>query len=182
MVLKRLKLVSIAVSKGVVTRKYPLEPPMKSPRFRGAPTIDPALCIGCGACAQACPTLTLTAEFTPDGRYREIKVFYGRCIFCGRCEEACPTGALKLSEEFELATDNKEDLYYIVAHEVVKCSVCGKPFTTVRMLKWVQESLKELNSPTTGKIEKLLTICPECRRKLAVLEEVKSRFGGGASE
>jgi hydrogenase-4 component H len=35
---------------------------------------------------------------------------YCGCIFCGRCEEVCPEGAIKLTQEYELASKTKEDL------------------------------------------------------------------------
>jgi pyruvate formate lyase activating enzyme len=46
----------------------------------------PALCIGCGACVEACPTGTQTKE--PGELRREL------CSGCGGCAEACYSGAL----------------------------------------------------------------------------------------
>ena len=48
-----------------------------------------ARCIGCGACAGACPHgVHTSAPHTLDR---------ARCTICGRCAAACPTGALRLS-------------------------------------------------------------------------------------
>ena len=40
------------------------------------------------------------------------QINYLRCIFCGLCIEACPTRALTMTNEFELADDNRADLIY----------------------------------------------------------------------
>lgn len=48
-------------------------------------------CLGCGACAAACPN----AAHTVDCRGHTID--RSRCTACGRCAEVCPTGACELS-------------------------------------------------------------------------------------
>ena len=40
------------------------------------------------------------------------QINYLRCIFCGLCIEACPTRSLTMSNDFELADDNRRDLIY----------------------------------------------------------------------
>ena len=40
------------------------------------------------------------------------QINYLRCIFCGLCIEACPTRALTMTNEYELADDNRADLIY----------------------------------------------------------------------
>ena len=73
------------------------------------PYIDPALCIGCGACVAACPNsaaqLFTSAKLNhlnllPQGqaeRYQRTQAmvdtmeqFFGSCTNHGECEEACP--------------------------------------------------------------------------------------------
>ena len=76
-------------------------------------------CIGCELCAWACPADAIYVEgadnteeerFSPGERYgRVYQINYLRCIFCGLCIEACPTRALTMTNEYELADDNRAE-------------------------------------------------------------------------
>jgi NADH-quinone oxidoreductase subunit I len=78
--------------------------------------------VGCELCAWACPAdaiyveggdNTEDARYSPGERYgRVYQINYLRCIFCGLCIEACPTRSLTMSNDFELADDNRQDLIY----------------------------------------------------------------------
>jgi NADH-quinone oxidoreductase subunit I len=113
----------------VVTEEYTeqadLYPP--KPRFHGRHQLNRwadglEKCIGCELCAWACPadailveadSNTEEARFSPGERYgRVYQINYLRCIFCGLCIEACPTRALTMTNEYELADDNRADLIF----------------------------------------------------------------------
>jgi ferredoxin len=53
-------------------------------------TIDPSSCVGCGTCAEACPTRAIIMIG------RKVLVREGHCRACGRCVEACPEGAITM--------------------------------------------------------------------------------------
>lgn len=56
------------------------------------PSIDPALCLGCGACAKACPEGDVIGLI--GGKAELIEPTH--CIGHGACGKACPTGAISL--------------------------------------------------------------------------------------
>jgi thioredoxin reductase/ferredoxin len=56
------------------------------------PVIDPAKCLGCGACARACPEQTVLGII--DGKAALIEPTM--CVGHGACATACPTDAISL--------------------------------------------------------------------------------------
>jgi len=85
-----------------VTLEYPEKKLEVNEFFRGKPVVDG--CIKCGTCMKVCPTNAITINencFEIDLR---------KCIFCGNCAFYCPVKAIKMSKDYELATDNKEQL------------------------------------------------------------------------
>lgn len=54
-----------------------------------AATVNQDLCVGCGACAEACPCGAITVD---DKAVVDADV----CAGCGACADACPCGAITL--------------------------------------------------------------------------------------
>lgn len=54
----------------------------------GARVVDQELCIGCGACTQACPWHLPTVN--PETKKSS------KCVACGACINGCPSGALSI--------------------------------------------------------------------------------------
>lgn len=56
------------------------------------PVVDPARCLGCGACVRACPEGDVLGLV--DGQARPIQP--ARCVGHGLCQRSCPTDAISL--------------------------------------------------------------------------------------
>ncbi|MEM1623747.1 MAG: 4Fe-4S binding protein [Sulfolobales archaeon] len=149
------RILEIALRTGRVTRRYPYEPPLLTPEFRGAVKIDPSKCWGCGACVKVCPPNALTLK--PAGKEATLEYFVGRCIFCGMCAEVCPAKAIEVTKEFELSATSLEDLKSRVIHRLARCSICGAPIWTEAELRTVVKS-----SPIA---EEYYLVCPKCRKE-----------------
>jgi len=162
-----LKLLKEVLRVGEATLPYPFEPIDLAPGFRGKPQHDPELCIACAACATACPPNALTITTDLDQGIQRWSLFVGRCIYCARCEEVCPTGAIKLSQFFETAVMNKDDLFEHADYFLAACKKCGRYFAPAKELDYVYAVLQRSNLPVE-QIEferKLLGLCPDCKRK-----------------
>ncbi|WP_331774726.1 formate hydrogenlyase complex iron-sulfur subunit [Sulfurospirillum sp. 1612] len=166
-----MKLLDMTRKYGGATYAYPFEPYEVPENFRGKPNYDYAKCIGCTACAVACPSNAINVKLNKTGTKLVWEFDCGRCIYCGRCDEVCPTNAVFLSHEFETAVKfNKDDLKVRGELEVEYCHVCKKPYTTKRLIAYDIERLKNVGWSTEGfdaKVEHLYT-CPECKKKKAV--------------
>lgn len=170
---KPFKLVSVARKAGIVTVLYPFQKPLVTSEFRGKISIDPSICMGCGACANVCPPNALI--LTCCGDTVVLNYFIGRCIFCGRCAEVCPTQAIMVTNEFELASFTTEDLNETVIHTQTECHHCGSRYRlTPRIKQFVIQRV-----PLT---ENYIHLCPDCRKKLFIRQVALGRGVVGGEE
>ncbi len=103
-----------------VTLEYPEKKRLLNDRFRGKLQLKRdengvLACTGCELCVKACPckgTLQIEKEKDENGktRVKSFNIDIGQCIFCGNCVNVCPKKNIFMTQEFELATENKNDL------------------------------------------------------------------------
>jgi len=102
------KILQKTVRTGTVTANYPAEPVKISDRFRGRPSFDFDKWKDARPAAEVCPTGAIS--LSDKGDSRKVAVDYGLCVFCGLCAEASSDQAVRITQEFELATAERSNL------------------------------------------------------------------------
>ncbi len=91
-----------------VTLDYPEKERILNDAFRGK--FDVKNCIGCGVCKNVCPVGGIEFEKNAEGKVVSYKIDLKKCIFCGNCAYYCPVKAITMTKEYELATENPDEL------------------------------------------------------------------------
>lgn len=105
-----------------VVVQYPEVAPTLQDRFRGFHAYQIERCIGCEACAKACPTgcihvgksgprkMDKGRDLAVGGAITEYRIDHRTCLFCGMCTEVCPTGCLRMGSIHDNSCYRQEDL------------------------------------------------------------------------
>lgn|SRR5574344_159249 len=97
-----------------VTLEYP-EKKLEHKNLRGKIAFNyETNCTGCGICQKVCPsknTIQIITSQNNEGKkvVDDFQIDISKCIFCGNCVENCPQKAIYMTNEYELASPNKED-------------------------------------------------------------------------
>ncbi|MCX7918934.1 MAG: NADH-quinone oxidoreductase subunit I [bacterium] len=100
--------------KPAITLQYPDEKWNMPERFRGQLKLHVDKCIGCLACARACPDNDLEIVTHREEKKNVLDKFIwyaDRCAYCGLCVDPCPTNAIVFSQDYEWATYTRQELY-----------------------------------------------------------------------
>ena len=178
------------------TTKYPAGPAASFPSYRGFPKYDKDNCVGCGTCAQVCPSLAIEAADDLAAKVRRLRVDYGSCIQCGQCQEKCITGKGIVNTNaysLSLADVSAPEAFERVEKELVVCECCGALIGCRDHLLWIKERLgaKAYGHPTLllatqrtltdvepseprsrlRREDQIKDACAKCRQAIVTLDE-----------
>lgn len=107
------------------TLNFPKEPSIPAAKFRGKPEYHKDDCVGCGACAEVCPSSTIKLTDDLKTRTRTLVLRLDSCLFCGNCQANCITEkGIILSDKYDLATYERESAVESVEKELFVCEHC----------------------------------------------------------
>src|SRR5512137_708084 len=135
--LSKIKETISCLKAGRVTLPYPAQARPVPEKFRGRPIFEAAKCIGCAGCANNCPAREILVLDVCQ-EIRILKYLGRRCTYCGRCADLCPEKAITMSQEFETATNQVQDLEQRLELFMSTCQRCGRCFkepTALEQLK-----------------------------------------------
>lgn len=178
------------------TSRFPAEEYVPVPEYRGFPEYDPDHCVGCGTCAQVCPTEAIIVRDDRERRVRTLTVEYGSCIHCGQCHEKCITGqGINPTSRYSLATTdlNAPELFESVEKELAVCEACGEAVACTDHLRWIRRRLgakayanpllmldlqEEFSAPEPASVKSrvrredyMKITCAKCRQKIVTADE-----------
>lgn len=107
--------------KRIVTEEYPENRATlrMHERFRGTVVMPHDAqgehrCTACGICERACPNGSISVLTTRSLSGQKVLGRYiyrlSQCTLCGLCVESCPYDAIRMGNDFELATDDKSSI------------------------------------------------------------------------
>ncbi len=156
------KILQKTVSTGTVTANYPAESIKISDRFRGRPSFDFDKWKDARPAAEVCPTGAISVADKGDSRV--VTVDYGLCVFCGLCAEASSERAVRITQEFELATSDRRSLV-LTAEYTLNADRTHRGLRRVdRKSVNVEADVESLGKKARETIQKIL------RRSLAIRE------------
>jgi len=191
--LRELKEAITAVICGPYTAKFPAAPTPLPETFRGCPRFNKDKCVGCGACANVCPSGALQMDDDVPARLRRLTIHLDRCIFCGQCQANCLTKeGVKQTKEYDLATTDRASLRERVEKALLLCEACGATIGAEDHVRWVARqigpvafanptllltAMQDLSladkapKPSTDlrRGDRLRVLCPRCRQVTSLI-------------
>ena len=111
-----------------VTIQYPVIKPQMADRVRNRLYVNMDDCIGCDQCSRACPVSCITIETvkglptddigkTSQGKKKalwvtQFDIDIAKCCFCQLCVFPCPTECIYMTDSYEYAEFERNNLIY----------------------------------------------------------------------
>lgn len=148
------KIIHKTITTGIVTTRYPREPVQLCENFRGRPHFDFEKWTDARPAAEVCPTGAISLHDSDDSR--KVTVDYGLCVFCGLCAEASSDKAIRITQEFELATKNRRNLVLTAEYALNADRTHRQMGAVHRGSGNVEANVESVGQKARGEIHKLL--------------------------
>jgi Ni,Fe-hydrogenase III small subunit/Pyruvate/2-oxoacid:ferredoxin oxidoreductase delta subunit len=135
------KIIQKSIATGIVTTRYPSQPAQVSEHFRGRPSFAFEKWSDARPAAEVCPTGAISVRDEDDSR--QVTVDYGLCVFCGLCAEASSDQAVRITQDFEMASPYRANLILTVEYAL-------HPNGTHRELRAVKQHLGDAKTDVEG--------------------------------
>jgi len=131
--------------------------------LRGKIRFNAAACVGCRMCQHVCAGGAI--RFDENDAGLRFTLWHNSCAFCGLCSHYCPTKALTVTDEWQMSHRQKDKYCLVEQGDVpfVPCIGCGN-----LLLPMAPELLQVAYRKTNLEIDRLRTLCPECRQKQSI--------------
>ena len=139
---------------GVVTTTYPNVAAKISEHFRGRPDFDFERWPDARPAEEVCPTGAISVRDKEDSR--TVTVDYGLCVFCGLCAEASSDEAVCITQDFELATADRQSLVLTAEYGLNADGTQGPLRTVHRGLANADSDVERIGPKARQTIHKLL--------------------------
>lgn len=148
------KILQKTISTGIVTVNYPAEPAKVAQHFRGRPSFDFEKWKDARPAEEVCPTGAIS--LSDSGDTRDVTVDYGLCVFCGLCAEVSTDQAVRITQEFELATADRHNLI-LTAEYTLNADGTHRALRKVdRQSLRAESSVEDVGRKAREQIQKLL--------------------------
>jgi Ni,Fe-hydrogenase III small subunit/formate hydrogenlyase subunit 6/NADH:ubiquinone oxidoreductase subunit I len=148
------KILQKTLSTGIVTVNYPAKPAKISERFRGRPSFDFDKWKDARPAAEVCPTGAIS--LSEKGDSQKVTVDYGLCVFCGLCAEATSDQAVRITQEFELATSDRRNLVLTAEYTLNADRTHRRLRRVDRQLVNAETAIENLGQKARETIQKIL--------------------------
>lgn len=183
------------------TLDFPRRPSPAAAKYRGKPEYNKDDCVGCGACAEVCPSSTICITDDLKARMRKFVLRLDSCLFCGNCQANCITEkGIMLSDKYDLATYERESSVVTVEKELLICDHCECVIGAKDHIRFLAKKLgilaygnptlilanqdklkivdaesgkrhKNETEPAEGRPAMFKVLCPKCRREAMLKDE-----------
>ena len=139
--------------------------PATAPLPQGSPLgtidVDPASCVMCGVCAQACPTNAI--RYDEGATEAKLMVAECNCVQCGLCARICPEKAITLAPRIAPAAQRMA-WQPVNTAPMANCMDCGVPLMPEPLL---QSIIRRAGDTAPPQFREQFMRCTKCRHAKA---------------